>query len=187
MSRSGDPGFSLIEVIVSVGLLAVVSLGVAELFAAATDATLSAKEQTTTAILAGQKMEQLRGLAWGFEPESGLPVSDTTTDLTLDPPSPGGTGLRPSPAGVLNANTPGYVDYLDAQGNWVGRGADPPTGTYYIRRWSVRRFLASPDRTLILQVLVTTFRRETRHAGTGPRGRLLGDTWLMTMKTRKTS
>ena len=90
MSRSDDPGFSLIEVIVSVGLLAVVSLGVAELFAAATDATVSAKEQTTTAILAGQKMEQLRGLAWGFEPGSGLPVSDTTTDLTLDPPHPVG-------------------------------------------------------------------------------------------------
>ena len=126
--HSGERGFSLIEVIVSVGLLAVVSLSVAQLFAAATEATLSAREQTTTAILASQKMEQLRGLTWGFEPESRLPVSDTTTDLTVDPPSPGGRGLSPSPAGVLTTSLPGYVDYLDAQGGWIGRGVDPPGG-----------------------------------------------------------
>ena len=60
--HSGERGFSLIEVIISVGLLAVVSLSVAQLFVAATEATLSAREQTTTAILASQKMEQLRGL-----------------------------------------------------------------------------------------------------------------------------
>lgn len=187
MLRSGDQGFSLIEVIVSAGLLAVLSLGVAQLFAVATDATLSAKEQTTTAILAGQKMEQLRGLAWGFDSESGLLASDSTTDITVDPPSPGGIGIRPSPVDALKVNTPGYVDYLNAQGNWVGNGPDPPTGTYYIRRWSVRRLLASPRNTLILQVMVTTLRREARRTGTGPRGRLLGETWLMTMKTRKTS
>ena len=185
--HSGERGFSLIEVIISVGLLAVVSLSVAQLFVAATEATLSAREQTTTAILASQKMEQLRGLTWGFEPDSGLPVSDTTTDLTVDPPSPGGGGLSPSPAGVLTTNLPGYVDYLDAQGGWIGRGVAPPAGTCYVRRWSITPLPASPGRTLILQVLVTTLRRELRRAQAVLPGRLLGDTWLVTVKTRKTS
>ena len=47
-------GFSLIEVLVSVTLLSVVSLGVAQLFAVATKANASSKGQTSTALLAVQ-------------------------------------------------------------------------------------------------------------------------------------
>lgn len=184
-SRCGVQGFSLIEVLISVSLLATVSLSVAKLFAMATSATLNAKEQTSTAILAAQKMEQIRGLTWGFESEEGLAVSDTTTDLTTDPPLPGGRGLSPSPAGVLDANTAGYVDYLDAHGKWVGNGAGPPANTRYIRRWSINPLPTSPNDTLVLQVLVTSLRREAEYAGTGRRGRRPGDSWLVTVKTRK--
>ena len=127
--RFSERGFSLTEVMVSVGLLTAVSLSVAQLFAVAVVGNLNAKGQTSTAILATQKMEQLRGLTWGFDQTSelGLPASDTTTNLSTDPPSPGGWGLNPSPTNTLDTNMPGYVDYLDATASgWATTRARHP-------------------------------------------------------------
>jgi hypothetical protein len=93
--------------------------------------------------------------------------------------------LNPSPAGSLDANTPGYVDYLDRFGNWVGTGVAPADGTVYIRRWAIEPLPTNPNNTLILQVLVTTLRREQLYTGTGARTRLSDDAWLVTVKTRK--
>ena len=136
-SRFSERGFSLLEVMISVGLLTTVSLSVAQLFAVAAVANLNAKGQTSTAILATQKMEQLRGLTWGFDQTSalGLPASDTTTNLSTDPPSSGGQGLNPSPASTLDTNTPGYVDYHRRRGQ-VGRQRLEP-GTQYLLHPSV--------------------------------------------------
>ena len=62
----------------------------------AAQANLGAKWQTSTAILATEKMEQLRGLTWGFDNTGlGLPLSDTTTDLCYDPPTNNGLGPQP--------------------------------------------------------------------------------------------
>lgn len=190
-SRSSDAGFSLIEVMISIGLLSVVALSIAQLFIASVNANLAAKSQTSGAVLAAQKMEQLRSLTWGFDATSsalGLPVSDTTTNLATDPPSAGGSGLNPSPGGTLDSNTSGYVDYLDPNGKWLGTGGTPATGTYYIRRWSVEPLPTNPNNTLILQVVVTTQRREVRRTasgGSGPRERSLDDAHLVSVKTRK--
>ena len=82
--NSSSRGFSLVEVIVSMGLLTAVSLGVAQLFALSTRANLIAKGQTSTTAMAEQKVEQLRGLTWGFDLQGqGLPLSDTTTNLAV--------------------------------------------------------------------------------------------------------
>ena len=81
------------------GLLTAVSLGVAQLFALTTRANLIAKGQTSTTAMAEQKLEQLRGLTWGFDLEGqGLPLSDTTTNLAVYPPAHNGSGLNPSPS-----------------------------------------------------------------------------------------
>ncbi len=185
-SKSSERGFSLIETMIAIGLLTTISLSVAQLFAVAATRNLDARAQTSTAILAVQKMEQLRGLTWGFDTTGlGLPLSDMTTDLSTDPPSANGRGLNPSPLGTLDGNTPGYVDYIDVYGDWVGTGASPPTNTTFIRRWSVEPLPTNPNNTLILQVLVTPSRTEAMGAGTGPRRRLPNDSWLVTVKTRK--
>ena len=186
-SRFNERGFGLLEVTISVGLLTTVSLSVAQLFAVAVVANLNAKSQTSTALLATQKMEQFRGLTWGFDQTSalGLPVSDTTTNLSTDPSSPGGQGLNPSPASTLGTNTPGYVDYIDAEGKWVGNDSSPAPNTYHIRRWSVQPLPTNPNNTVILQVLVTTLRQELRRTGSGPREPLPDDIWLVSVKTRK--
>ena len=99
-SASSERGFSLVETIVSIGLLTTVAIGVAQLFAVSTLANLRSNGATSTALLATQKMEQLRGLTWGFGDQTtrGLPITDTTTNLATDPPGDNGRGLSASPA-----------------------------------------------------------------------------------------
>jgi type II secretory pathway pseudopilin PulG len=180
-------GFSLAEVLISMGILTAVSLGVAQLFAVSTRANLVARGQTSTTAMAEQKLEQLRALTWGFDTSGqGLPVSDTTTNLAVDPPSPTGGGLNPSPTDALEENTPGYVDFLDAHGQYVGTGVTPPGTAAFVRRWSIRPLPTNPNNTLVLQVLVTPVSNEGSRVATGaPRQRMPGDALLVSVKTRK--
>ena len=184
---SSSSGFSLAEVLISMGILTAVSLGVAQLFAVSTRANLVARGQTSTTAMAEQKLEQLRALTWGFDTSGqGLPVSDTSTNLAVDPPTPTGGGLNPSPSDSLEANTPGYVDFLDANGQFVGTGMIAPGTAAFIRRWSVRPLPTNPNNTLVLQVLVTPVANEGSRRDTGgPRQRMPGDALLVSVKTRK--
>ena len=182
-------GFSLIEVMISMTLLTVVSLGVAQVFAVSTRSNLVARGQSSATTLAEQKLEQLRGLTWGFDLDGqGLPLSDTTTNLAVYPPTATGSGLNPSPVNSLEENTAGYVDYLDANGTWVGTGTTPPGTAMYIRRWSVQPLPTNPNNTLVLQVLVTPVATEAgRVDSADPRTRMASDALLVTVKTRKAS
>jgi prepilin-type N-terminal cleavage/methylation domain-containing protein len=186
-SAAAARGFSLIEVLVSMGLLTVVSLSVAQLMAISTRANHVARGLTSTTALAEQKLEQLRALTWGFANDgTGLPLSDSTTNLAVTPANATGPGLNPSPSDALDRNTTGYVDFLNADGVWLGTGNTPPAGTVYVRRWSVTPLPTNPNNTLILQVLVTPLSVEvTRGDAEGPRTRLPGEVWLINVKTRK--
>ena len=184
----GDAGFSLVEVLFALVLLMVAALGVAQLFAVAVARNANARHQTSTTVLAAQKMEQLRALTWGFDVANpGFPVSDTTSNLAEYPVTATGEGLNPSPPSSLDSNTDGYVDFLDKRGQWVGTGSTPPPTAQYIRRWNIRPLPTNPNNTLILQVLVTTVHRESQQSGTGPRTRQADDALLTTVKTRKSS
>jgi prepilin-type N-terminal cleavage/methylation domain-containing protein len=187
--NSSSRGFSLIEVVISMGLLTAVSLGVAQLFALTTRANLIAKGQTSTTAMAEQKLEQLRGLTWGFDLEGqGLPLSDTTTNLAVYPPAHNGSGLNPSPSDSLEENTPGFVDFVDGSGTWVGTGTTPPASAVYIRRWSIQPLPTNPNNTLVIQVLVTPVASESaRLESTFSRTRMVGDALLVTVRTRKAS
>ena len=157
-SSSRDGGFTIVEVLVALLIIAVMALGTAQLFAVSIRATYAARNQTSTTVLAAQKMEQLRSLTWGFD-TIGLPLTDLSTNTALPIPSPtGGRGLQPSPPESLRSNTDGYVDYIDGFGRTIGGGADVPGGAVYIRRWSVEPLPTNPNNTLILQVLVTKLR-----------------------------
>lgn len=187
--NSSSRGFSLIEVIISMALLTIVSLGVAQVFAMTQRVNLVARGQTSTTDLAEQKLEQLRALTWGFDLQGqGLPLTDTTTNLAVYPSTATGTGLNPSPADALEQNTPGYVDFLDANGTWVGTGTTPPGTAMYVRRWSILPLPTNPNNTLVLQVLVTPVASEaTRVATASTRSRMLPDALLVSVKTRKAS
>ena len=188
-SSFNSRGFSLIEVVVAMGLLTMVSLGVAQLFAASTRVNIIARGQTSTTMLAEQKLEQIRSLTWGFDTNGeGLPVSDTTSDLTAYPSTQTGSGLNPSPADSLEHNSTGFVDFVDAGGTWVGTGDTPPGTAVYIRRWSIQPLPTNPNNTLVIQVLVTPIANEAARLATShPRVRMPGDTLLVTVKTRKAS
>lgn len=186
---SSSRGFSLVEVLISMGLLTAVSLGVAQLFALSTRANVIAKGQTSTTAMAQQKLEQLRGLTWGFDLEGlGLPLSDTSTNLSVDPPTHNGSGLNPSPSDSLEQNTTGFVDFLDGNGAWVGTGSTPPGSAVYVRRWSIQPLPTNPNNTLVIQVLVTPVASEAaRVASAFTRTRMAGDALLVTVRARKAS
>jgi len=188
-SSSSNRGFSLVEVLVAMGILTAVSLGVAQLFALSARNNLTAKGQTSTTAMAEQKLEQLRALTWGFDlAGEGLPVTDTTTNLTVTPPQHNGSGLNPSPADALERNTDGFVDFLGANGQWVGTGSTPPGNAVYIRRWSITPLPTNPNNTIVIEVLVTPIASEqARVESAFTRTRMSGDALLVTVKTRKAS
>jgi len=158
-------GFSLVEVLVASGVLAAAVLSVAQLFVAATGATASARDTGEAAVLAWQKVEQLRSLAFGID-DAGLPITDTTTDTAAAPERPvGGSGLSASPAGALARDTPGHVDFLDAWAQPLGGGgAQPPPGTRYRRRWAVEPAGGPVPGLLLIRVRVLSVGREVEYA-----------------------
>ena len=153
--RAGaEDGFSLVEVLVAAVILVSGLIAVAQMFVVSTNTNRMARRVTMSAVLAQQKIEQLRGLTWGFD-DFGLPISDFSSNISVSPPTPaGGIGLQASSSSTLTTSTPGYVDYLDAFGTWVGTGGAPPRNAIYVRRWSIEPLPTNPNNTLVFQVLV---------------------------------
>ena len=181
--RVSAGGFALAEALIAAALVIGLATGVAQLIGMSARALRSTADQTSGLLLAVQKLEQLRALAWGFDPATGEPSSDEVTDLSHDPPRSGGRGLAPSPAFSLARNTPGYVDYLDTAGRWVGTGTVAPSGTVYVRRWAVVVDDGWPDDLRALHVVVMSLRTALRLSGTF-RPEAFGVTWLATLRAR---
>jgi prepilin-type N-terminal cleavage/methylation domain-containing protein len=123
--RTSD-GFTLLEVLMAMVLIAILATGVVDLFTSAAKATASARAQTSMALLAVQRMEDLRSRH----------------------------ALSPSPPAALASNVAGFADFLDCAGRVVGAGTSAPPGACFVRRWSVEPLAASPTACLVLQVLV---------------------------------
>ena len=125
-------GYSLLEVLVATTIVVVGVAALAQLVGVASHASLRARQTTTAAVLAQQKMEEL--------------LPQATTELT------------PSPADALVHNVDGYSDFVEGSGRSLGSGPAPPAGSMYLRRWSMDRLRDGRDNTWILQVLVTDLR-----------------------------
>jgi prepilin-type N-terminal cleavage/methylation domain-containing protein len=178
-----ERGFSLIETVVAIAVLITVAASLAQLFSSGQRSNDRARASSLAALLAAEKMEQLRSLSWGFD-VLGAPSTDTSADLSVSPERPsGGAGLRPSPPDALDRNVEGYCDFLDANGSPVGSGSSPPLNTSYIRRWAVAPLVADPANGLVLQVRVVS-----RAAGHIPARRsAAGEARLVTVRARTTS
>lgn len=173
-----ERGFTLMEVLVALGILCVAALGGIQLVAVATDAMARARVQSTAASLAAARLEQLRALRFEFD-AVGVRVTDSSTNLAADPAVPGGPGLAVSGASSLDANVGGYVDFLDRNGVWVGDGTTAPPRTSFVRRWSVENLDSSGD-LVVLQVLVRPVAAGT---ATGS-ARVASEVRLVTLRTR---
>jgi len=183
---SPSAGLTLLEVVIAISVLMVVAAGVAPLFATTQASLTDAHDQTMTAVLGRAKLDQLQGLTWGHAAlASGATaaVADLATDLSTEPPGLGGPGLQPGSTDTIWRDTPGYIDYLDADGRWIGAGPGPPAGAVYVRRWAVTPLAGAAGDTLVLEVVASTVRAD-RAAPRSGRVHRPGDTWLVTLKTR---
>lgn len=152
MTRSfRDDGFTLLETIVALGILAVVAAGILPLGIVATKATENQGHlMARTTEYAQDKLEQLMALSYG----------DSVTDTRVFPAATsGGTGL--TVGGSLNPNNPitGYADYLDIDGNVVTNDT-----WYYKRIWQI----SQPSGTTNLkEITVLTIVRQSAAGGAG--------------------
>lgn len=173
-------GFTLVEVLIALAVLCVAGLGGVQLLVLSFEISATARLSTATAMLAAARLEQLRTLAFEYD-ANGSRLTDTTTDLTLDPPGSAGRGLTGSIGDSLDNNIPGFVDYLDAQGRWVGNGASPPPGAVFFRRWSVEPSAPAAD-LVVLQVRVRPIASAPVNSGSVRRAR--GESRFVTVLAR---
>jgi len=178
-------GFSLLETTIAICIMAGALMTLSQLLNVSATNNRDSRRLTYVTVLAEHKVEQLRGLAWGFD-KLGLSVTDTTTDTAAPVDTPtGGTGLSASPPGTLTRNTDGWVDYVDRFGNVLGGGSSPFPKTAFIRRWAIEPLATDPDNTIVIHVLVTT-RVDRGSADTaGSTIRWPDEVRLVSPKTRK--
>lgn len=152
--RLAAAGFSLIEVLIALALLMVSVLGLAQLFTYSAAAVRQGRTLTTVAVLASEKLDQLRTLAFTYD-AAGVRLTDTTSDATSVPEAPtGGQGLAPSGLSTLDVDTPGYCDFLDASGRVLGRAPTRPGDTAFVRRWAVVPLATDPQDSVLIHVRV---------------------------------
>lgn len=182
-------GAALVEALVALALLAVVASSLAPLFALAGTAAILARDQSLTTMLAASRLQELHALTWAYrvsEEGAAIALSDTSTDLSVVPPTNAGHGLRGSPPDTLWRNVSGYAEFLDGRGRHLGAGPDPPPAARYVRRWAVTPLPGDPGETLVLTVMAATMVAERRGARSGAERRP-GDCWLVSAVTRTRS
>jgi type II secretory pathway pseudopilin PulG len=178
-----ERGFSLVEILIATTVMTMATVALVGVSLHAVRNNQDARSITAATVLASQKMEQLRTLAWAFD-AAGAPVSDISTDTTVVPEQAfGGTGLSPSSHGALSENRAGYCDFIDVNGRALGGGTHPPAGTAFVRRWSIDRLALATTEAVLIQVSVMPI--GIPGALNPRRGRLRGETRIVSIKYRK--
>jgi len=77
-----ESGFTLLETVISMVLLAIIGLGIASLFAYAASTTSNAGDREMATAVAQQRMEQLRSVPFTDSSLEATQTSGTTTSVT---------------------------------------------------------------------------------------------------------
>ncbi len=159
-------GFSLIEATVATTLVAGVLMMAAQWVADGARVGGQSADHSVAAVLAAHKLEQLRSLLWAVD-DSGVRRADLASDTSVDPPaSGGGLGLTLAPAGSLESDVPGYVDYQTSQARTVDTRADAA----FVRRWAIKRLPLLQNDGVVLEVCVLPLRAGIAWDVRDPRG-----------------
>jgi hypothetical protein len=146
-----------VEAVVALALVTTVGVSVSAGLLASRAMAVHDRDQAIGRVAAQARLAMLLSLAFhtlAAADGSTVAVTDTTTDVSGDPPGPGGTGLAESPADALWHDTAGYVDYLDATGHDLGRGAGARERAAYVRRWAIGRQGGGAGEVALIAVLV---------------------------------
>jgi len=79
---TNESGFTLLETVISMVLLAIIGLGIASLFAYAASTTSNAGDREMATAVAQQRMEQLRSVPFTDSSLAATQTSGTTTSVT---------------------------------------------------------------------------------------------------------
>jgi type II secretory pathway pseudopilin PulG len=134
-SLHANRGTTLVEAVVAIGILAGAVAALAGLSSVAVRTSSLARERSVATLLALQKMEA---------------VCQNVASTAV------------SPVNAWAVDTPGYVEYLDAQGNLLAGSG----GGTYVRRWSVAPLPAN-ESLLAVQVEVAPCRKAPGEAHCG--------------------
>ena len=171
-------GVSLVESLVALALAVTVTAGVGPVLITASRTVDDARTRTTEMYVGAAKLEQLLGARLDGDTDSAggadVLVTDRSTDLGVDPPGTTGNGLDVPGTDTLTTLVPGYLDYVDARGRWVGAGATP--GATYLRQWRADDDPTSPGDVLALHVRVRRL--------SGASNPLDDGVWMSTMRVR---
>lgn len=166
-----EDGFTLVEVLVAMTLLATIGLSVSAALVTGRAMAVDDRARTIGRVAAQARLATLASLAFGtIAAADGTPVAitDTSTDVAADPPGPGGPGLGESPPDALWIDRAGYVDYLDAGGRSLGAGAGARDRAVYVRRWAIGRQGGGAGEIVAMAVLVAPAAAAARAAASEP-------------------
>lgn len=171
---------ALLEALVATAMLAggALSLGYAVL--AAGRVHTQAQQSAIVSVLARDKLEALRALAWVRD--DAVAAAGATGVVGLSSIGVVDPGLALSPPGSARTNTSGYCDFFDARGWWIGSGVVAPPGAVWARRWSISAVSGMAE---IVQVEVVVVPVRAGMAA-GRRMRSLAGSRLLAFRTRRT-
>ncbi len=167
-----EHGFTLVEVVVALGLVAGVALAVSGALVGGRATAVHDRAAAIGRIAAQARLATLRSLTFerrAAADGTALAVTDTTTDVGADPPGPGGLGLGESPPDALWVDRTGFVDYLDASGRNLGTAVALRDGAAFVRRWAIRRRGDGAGEVVSMAVLVAPTVAAARAAAGDPR------------------
>ena len=125
-STASARGFTLFETLVATSILVTALAGIAQVLVLSSHLTRGAGASGSALVMAQQKLEALRGLAFTYD-HAGASVT--------------APALEPSPLSTLDENIDGSVDWVDAD----AQAGDNPEGAAFARRWRVSSLGGSAD------------------------------------------
>jgi type II secretory pathway pseudopilin PulG len=155
-----EAGFTLVEALIALLLVAGVAAGTSYLLVVSAGAMRDARDEASATLLAVQRLEQIA----------------SAVDA--------GAAVAASPDNALEVDAPGFSDRVDAAGN-PESGAGPSSATVFVRRWRVVP-LGAPAGAWTIQVRVLLPRVAAGGANIVADGgaRSPGDVLLMSTRRR---